>query len=459
MRFALFVAGLSLLAFGATQSVSNRWALSLPGSGSEQLVARQGGGVFLVSLTEANPKITAYSKTGSIDWIKSDFTYKAKYAVGPDGSLYLADVIGAVNGVWRIRRFDANGLLTGTKEIDLQRPTPMTTASSIQVSAGGILASASYTSFDEGTRLVRLNHDLTVGIDRFYQPNTLGQTGIDTNGDAVITEFGNPNRYGPNGTLKLQYSTGAPHAFALLPNGIILLTRYNSGIHGDGRTDTTRINPSGSSLLIGTNEGRLVSNYGPLAYIYGNGSAQPRAQMTRRTLSGNFLWTRDFGYNGEADAFGGDPWLNGYVTVTTAGTNGKRLHKINASGNTLWYRTGGLSAAVSPFNHDIFQMDKASNRIRIYCFQQAPVGKPDSYSLPNTTTFEANVGANDQYAVDATYALVSPPAVGTAMLEADGRLTYQPQAGFAGSTTLTYRATKAGLSPTALITVTLNVTN
>lgn len=459
MKLLPSVACLILSALGSSQVVSTRWALSLHGSGSETLVARPGGGVFLMSFTESHPKITAYSNLGMVEWIKTDFTHTAKQAVGPDGSLYLADVVGAVNGVWRIRRFDVNGVLTGTKEIDLSRPTPMTWASSIKVSPGGIIATASYTSFGEGTRLVRLNLDLSVGFDRFYQPNILGPAAIDTNGDAVITEGGNPSRYGPNGNLKAQYSTGMPYAFALLPNGITLLTRYHSGWHGDGRTTTTRINPGGSSLLIGADEGRLISNHGPLVFIYGNDSVQPRARMTRRTLSGNFLWTRDFGYNGAVDAFGGDPWQNGYVTVTTAVTEGKRLHKINGSGQTIWSRTGGLSAAVSPYNHDIFQMDKASNRIRIYCFQQAPIGKADNYLFPNSTVFEANVGANDPYGVDATYALVSPPSVGTAMLETDGRLTYQSPAGFTGQTTLTYRATKAGLTPSGLVTVTLNVTD
>jgi len=92
----------------------------------------------------------------------------------------------------------------------------------------------------------------------------------------------------------------------------------------------------------------------------------------------------------------------------------------------------------------------------------APVAQPESYSvLFNTLRTVAAPGilANDTdpNGDPVTAQLVTNPTSGTLNLAADGSFTYQPNAGFSGSDSFTYRALDNTTGQSSPVTVTLNV--
>jgi len=121
-----------------------------------------------------------------------------------------------------------------------------------------------------------------------------------------------------------------------------------------------------------------------------------------------------------------------------------KLSVENESGNifigTLSRPTGGNSIAV------------------ISCLMQAPYVRNDVYDVPaNQATTVGPIVANDSYNQNAQLTIVRQPANGTlTSVGQNGLCTYQPNAGFSGRDSFTYRLSRSNLvSYTA--TVTLNV--
>jgi hypothetical protein len=94
----------------------------------------------------------------------------------------------------------------------------------------------------------------------------------------------------------------------------------------------------------------------------------------------------------------------------------------------------------------------------ISCLMQAPYVRNDAYNVPaHQATTVGPIVANDSYKQNAQLTIIRQPANGTlTSVGQDGRTTYQPNAGFTGTDSFTYRLSRSNLvSYTA--TVTLNV--
>ncbi len=86
---------------------------------------------------------------------------------------------------------------------------------------------------------------------------------------------------------------------------------------------------------------------------------------------------------------------------------------------------------------------------------RAPVVSPDSFSTPQDTALAGNVLANDSDpdGQAMTAAILSPPAHGTLVLQANGQFTYSPVAGFTGVDTFIYGASDGVLSGSATVSL------
>lgn len=114
-------------------------------------------------------------------------------------------------------------------------------------------------------------------------------------------------------------------------------------------------------------------------------------------------------------------------------------------------------------NDGLTDSNIASVSITVHAVNDAPVSAPDSYAAVEDTPLQvtapgvlSNDSDVDSDPLGLTAILVSAPAHGTLVLNADGSFGYTPNANFHGSDTFTYRATDglaAGSVATATITV------
>lgn len=104
--------------------------------------------------------------------------------------------------------------------------------------------------------------------------------------------------------------------------------------------------------------------------------------------------------------------------------------------------------------------DTATVTLTITPVNDAPVARADRYDTEQGRPVSGNVLLNDTDVEGTSLSaqLVRSVAQGTLSLSADGRFTYTPRAGFAGSDSFTYRASD-GSATSAATTVTLMVAN
>lgn len=453
---------LAIAVTAGAQSMKARWGLALTPGDGETLVPRKGGGVFLSGNFSAGGPIKAFSANGVLEWTLPSAGSDSAWAVASDGTLLQLDRVLTPSSEFRVRRYDEAGQLVDTKQFFMSPYIGQNLG--ISANAQGIVIYATL-NVDGSCVFYRLDQNLNVVFTRTVG----GQQGF---GSYVqILEDGyvyslsyigysqnTVRKFTPGGTLVWERTlTGTGKLVSI--SGGRAFGGYNWSGGGSSGCSGMILDAAGSQAFIGSGLGSFAVRENGQIFLYsGFDGTTNRASITKVLYTGNLSWTRDFGFNGSAVVDGTDQWGNVYA-MTTSGTGGKRLYKVNQFGNVVWYRTGGVDSAVSPHNQDIFLMDKLSNRYRLFCFQQAPIGTPDTYTTPNTGQLIVNVGLNDKYVVDSTFSIDSPPTMGTATITPDGILTYTPPAGFVGNVTLRYRAAKAGLTPAGNVFVNINVTN
>ena len=152
----------------------------------------------------------------------------------------------------------------------------------------------------------------------------------------------------------------------------------------------------------------------------------------------------------------------GPVTAALASGPAHGTLTLNADGSFAYDPRPDFSGADS-FTYRMRSGAVLSNAATVtITVRPRPVANPDVYTADQNTALTVPVAtgvlANDVSGIGATLsaALRSGPAHGTVTLNADGSLTYTPQAAFAGTDTFTYTATdSAGTSAPATVTVTV----
>lgn len=454
---------LSIAVTAGAQSMKARWGLTLALGESETLVSRKGGGVFLSGSSFAGGPIKAFSADGVLEWTLPSPGPDSAWTVAADGTVLQVDRVLTPTADFRVRRYDDAGQLVDTKQFPLA-PYIDGKALGISANAQGIVIFATLAN-DGSCVFYRLDQNLNVAFSKTVS----GQVGLTSrvqilddgyvySQSTIANNQASVRKFTPGGTLVWDKNVNGTGKLVAISGGRAF-GGYSWSGGGSSGCSGMILDAAGSQAFIGSGLGSFASRENGQIYLYsGFDGMTNRASITKVLYTGILSWTRDFGFDGSAVVDGTDQWGNVYA-MTTSGTGGKRLYKVNQFGNVVWYRTGGVDSAVSPHNQDVFLMDKLSNRYRLFCFQQAPIGTPDTYTTPNTGQLIVNVGLNDKYVVDSTFSIDSPPTQGTATITPDGILTYTPPAGFVGNVTLRYRAAKAGLTPAGNVLVNINVTN
>jgi hypothetical protein len=143
---------------------------------------------------------------------------------------------------------------------------------------------------------------------------------------------------------------------------------------------------------------------------------------------------------------------NGTVTVNPDGTL-RYVPRADFNGtDTFTYRVTDADG----------QSSTATVTMTVRPVNDVPVAVADSASTDEDTAATIDVRANDRGLGDGpvTTTIVTPPASGTASVNADGTLRFVPAADFSGTVTITYRVTDAdGQSATATVTITVRAVN
>ena len=143
---------------------------------------------------------------------------------------------------------------------------------------------------------------------------------------------------------------------------------------------------------------------------------------------------------------------NGTITFNADGSF-EYVSDVDFYGNDTFTYTASEGTSVSPV---------VLVNINVENVNDPPVGVADSYQTvidsPLTTDLSSGVLANDlDDSVVLTAELIDGPSNGQLLLDADGTFTYQPNAGFVGEDSFTYKA-KDQFLESAAITATIVVT-
>lgn len=108
---------------------------------------------------------------------------------------------------------------------------------------------------------------------------------------------------------------------------------------------------------------------------------------------------------------------------------------------------------------DLFTWETDGTRMRLSCYQQAPVAVTDGGFQPKSGKLfrpSTPVTTNDRYAAGASITITQAPAHGTVTIGANGFFNYTSAPGYVGPDSFKYRLTKPELNPSTA-TVNLNV--
>lgn len=108
---------------------------------------------------------------------------------------------------------------------------------------------------------------------------------------------------------------------------------------------------------------------------------------------------------------------------------------------------------------DLFTWETDGMRMRLSCYQQAPVAMTDGGFQPKSGRLfrpSSPVILNDRYAAGAAITITQQPAHGTVTMGANGFFNYTSAPGYIGPDSFKYRLTKPDLNPSTA-TVNLNV--
>ncbi|WP_299178600.1 Ig-like domain-containing protein [uncultured Neptuniibacter sp.] len=148
------------------------------------------------------------------------------------------------------------------------------------------------------------------------------------------------------------------------------------------------------------------------------------------------------------------------LSVTgTSGVNGSAV--VNSNGTITFTPAAGFSGSET-FNYSISDgqggSDSASVTVTVSAVNHAPVASNDSASTNQDSAVTISVLANDSDADGDTLSVTGTSGVnGTAVVNANGTITFTPAAGFSGSETFNYAVSDGqGGTDSAAVTVTVN---
>ncbi len=187
------------------------------------------------------------------------------------------------------------------------------------------------------------------------------------------------------------------------------------------------------------------------------------------TVDGSVFADNDNGADSDPD---GDPLTVTHVNGEAAGVGSQitlasgALLTLNADGGFVYDPNGSFeSLADGATGSDGFTYsmsdgnggsDSATVAITIDGVNDAPVAVDDTESTDEDTPVSIDVLANDSdIDGDALSVTQAAAANGTVVIEADGTLTYRPDADFNGSDTITYTVSDGDLTDTASVAVTV----
>lgn len=216
-----------------------------------------------------------------------------------------------------------------------------------------------------------------------------------------------------------------------------------------------------------TNPGMVLDGQGRAWVIRSTGNFT--GELLQYSKTGALNWTSVYATM-RPDKITLDSTDEGYILGST--TDGRGLmfkhagNGIARFSHALASPTGRRSAsAISVENESgniflgtTFTPEGEKSYSLLSCLMQAPFVRNDVFNVPaNQATQVGPINANDSYKQNALLTIVRQPANGSLpYVGQDGKVTYQPNAGFVGQDSFTYRLSRGPLvSYTA--TVTLNV--
>ncbi len=280
--------------------------------------------------------------------------------------------------------------------------------------------------------------------------------------DAVDDSFSVPQYSGATVLAVLGNDTVAPDlgetllitSFVAPANGTVVLTGGGSGL--TYRPATNYTGPDSFSYTVSDGQGgsdtaQVTVNVTPV-------DVTPVATNDTATLSEDSTLTVDVLAN---DTGTGNTPLT--VVVETAPTHGSAV--VQPDNQVLYTPEANYNGADS-FTYRITDADSdtvtATVTLTITPANDLPVAVADQATTEEDVSVRIAVQANDTGAVDlpVTLAVVTNPANGTTTVEADGAITYAPNANYSGTDTVTYRLTdgQADVSE-AVVTVTVTPVN
>ena len=183
-------------------------------------------------------------------------------------------------------------------------------------------------------------------------------------------------------------------------------------------------------------------------------SYQVHSGQTLTVLTVNGLLTNDYDSDGDS--------LQPTITAQPA----QGTVTLNANGSFVYVPNAGVFNADDSFKYKVYDGAEwsAETTVTVKVSNALPSTRAEGYSIrhdnilsvPVSRGVLANDYDNDSDALSATIA--TQPSHGTLNLSANGGFTYQPDAGYAGTDSFTYRAFD-GFQQSGLVTVSLTVTN
>ncbi|MBI1373590.1 MAG: tandem-95 repeat protein, partial [Phycisphaera sp.] len=474
-----------------------------PSGSPQKIQASLVGDVAHGALTLASNGSFTYTPDADFNGVDS-FTYRAVDAGGAASNLATVTItVGSVNdapvAVADAFAIDEDQTLAGVSVLDndsdvhggapSENNTPLVVSLIDDATRGTLWLNA------DGTFTYTPDADFN-GVDRFTYRVTDSLGGVSDEAVVTITITGQND---PPIVVDDAYVVPEDGAIA----GLSVLTNdsdHHGGAPGESNTPLTVQLVSGPSHGVLVLDPSGVFSYTPDADFNGVdsftyraidslGAASDVATATFAVLSINdtpapvddmFVTDEDTAlvgdvFNGESDLHGGAPSENnlpltaqllagpshGVLTLNTDGTFTYSPDADYNGADVFTYRTiDSLGGASAP----------ATAMVLVNSINDAPVAANDAAATDEDTVVTGNVllndtdlhgGAPDESNTPLSAQLVSGPAHGTLMLNADGAYTYTPDADYNGVDAFTYRAVDSlgGVSDAATVTVTVRARN
>ncbi|GAB3931220.1 CshA/CshB family fibrillar adhesin-related protein [Mucilaginibacter myungsuensis] len=334
--------------------------------------------------------------------------------------------------------------------------TPVTTAVKNNDGASGVGTTIIPTNGANGTTSVNPDGTIT------YTPAT-NYTGTDTytytlrTSDGVVSD---PISV----TVSVRLVGVADNVSTLVNVPVTTNVKANDGVSGnganvtptDGLHGTTTVNAAG---LVTYTPNAGYSGLDTYTYTLSIPGAVSDQITVTVSIKGNGLpdvASTDVGTPVAINVKGNDGATNANATVVPL--NGQFGTAIADASGVVTYTPSIGFIGNDTFTYTLVTPDGVASDPITVSVTVRPQGVADTYNTPVNTAINNAILVNDGVSANgATITLVTPPANGTAVLNADNTFTYTPATGSVGVDNYTYRLTNNGIQSNA-ISVTINVT-